>query len=98
MWRGSNVPGCIAARVLHGATQAVAFELDLRSYCDSVIDGDEIRGILNNSAVSGSNLAAHDTDIKAGGQHDANIKALLATLQKSVDEANQQLIAVCLAA
>ena len=89
---GTNLPGCIAAGVLHVASQAVQFELDLRSYCDSVIDSNEIRGILNNSTVIGANLAAHDTDIKAAlATHDADIKALLAILQKSVDEANQRL-------
>ena len=66
--------------------------MDLRGYCDSVIDGNEIRGILNNSNVIGANLASHDTDIKAGlAQHDVDIKALLAIVQKSVDEANQRL-------
>lgn len=68
------------------------FERDLRNYCDDVINGNEIRGILNNTTVIGSNFASHDTDIKAAlHQHDADIKALLATLQQSVDEANQRL-------
>ena len=89
---GTNLPACIVAGVLHVAAQATQFELDLRSYCDSVIDGNEIRGILNNSNVIGANLASHDTDIKAGlAQHDLDIKALLAIVQKSVDEANQRL-------
>jgi len=89
---GTNLPGCIAAGVLHVAAQATQFELDLRSYCDSVIDSNEIRGILNNTTVIGINLASHDADIKTAlAQHDTDIKALLAILQKSVDEANQRL-------
>jgi hypothetical protein len=89
---GSNLPACIIAGVLHEAVQAVNFERDLRNYCDGVINGNEIRGILNNSTVIGSNLASHDADIKAAlAQHDAEIKALLAIVQQSVDEANQRL-------
>jgi len=89
---GSNLPACIIAGVLHEAVQAVNFERDLRNYCDGVINGNEIRGILNNSTVIGSNLASHDADIKAAlAQHDADIKALLAIVQQSVDEANQRL-------
>jgi hypothetical protein len=89
---GTNLPGCIAAGVLHVASQAVQFELDLRSYCDSVIDGNEIRGILSNSTVIGANLASHDSDMKAAlASHDVDIKALLAILQNSVNEANQRL-------
>lgn len=89
---GSNLPACIIAGVLHEAVQAVNFERDLRNYCDGVINGNEIRGILNNSAVIGSNLASHDADIKAAlAQHDVDIKALLAIVQQSVDEANQRL-------
>jgi hypothetical protein len=42
--------------------------------------------------VLGANLASQDADIKAAlTQHDTDIKALLATLQASVDEANQRL-------
>lgn len=89
---GSNLPACIIAGVLHEAVQAVNFERDLRNYCDGVINGNEIRGILNNSTVIGSNLASHDADIKAAlAQHDVDIKALLAIVQQSVDEANQRL-------
>lgn len=100
---GSNLPACIIAGVLHEAVQAINFERDLRNYCDGVINGNEIRGILNNSTVIGSNLASHDDDIKSAlmthdseikaalAQHDADIKALLATLQRGVDEANQRL-------
>jgi hypothetical protein len=89
---GTNLPACIIAGVLHEAVQAIDFERDLRNYCDDVINGNEIRGILNNTSVIGANLASHDTDIKAAlAQHDADIKALLATLQKTVDEANQRL-------
>ena len=89
---GSNLPACIIAGVLHEAVQAIDFERDLRNYCDDVINGNEIRGTLNNTSVIGANLASHDTDMKAAlAQHDADIKVLLAALQNSVNEANQRL-------
>jgi hypothetical protein len=78
---GSNLPGCIVAGVLHEAVQGVNFERDLRNYCDGVIEGNETRGILKNTNLILNDLSAHD----------AEIKALLATLQRSVDEANQRL-------
>lgn len=77
---GTNLPACIAAGVLHEAAQAVSFELSLRAYCDDVINGNEIRGILDNTTVIHADLETHDADIKANlATHDADIKANLAT-------------------
>jgi hypothetical protein len=89
---GSNLPACIIAGALHEAVEAVRFESSLRAYCDDVINGNEIRGILKNTNLIDNDLLAHDTAIKlALAGHDADIKALLAKLQGSVDEANQRL-------
>lgn len=100
---GSNIPGCVAAGILHVAVQAVNFERDLRNYCDGVINGNETRGILKNTNLIDNDLALHDAGVKAAlashdadiktalATHDTEIKALLATLQKGVDEANQRL-------
>lgn len=90
---GSTAIPCAIAGVLHEAVQAINFERDLRSYCDGVIEGNETRGILKNTNLIDNDLAAHDATIKAAlSKHDQEIKALLATLQKSVDEANQRLM------
>jgi hypothetical protein len=89
---GSNLPACIIAGVLHEAVEAVNFESELRGYCDDVINGNEIRGILKNTNLIDNDLHDHDAAIKlALTTHDTDIKALLNQLQNSVDEANQRL-------
>ena len=87
---GSNLPACIIAGVLHEAVQGVNFERDLRNYCDGVIEGNETRGILKNTNLITERPFPRTSDSAALASR-AEIKALLATLQKSVDEANQRL-------
>ncbi len=81
----------LAADLAFTAAEGVTNHL---AFCDAAVDSAEIEGAYDRAGHIHTDLADHDTEIKAQlATHDADIKLLLGDIQDTVDE-NQRLIKI----
>ena len=87
---GAKTAACVAMGVAKGLSLAAAVVIDLADFCDSVIDGVEIKGTLDNTVHIHTDLTTHDSNCPASagngeqcsavtlteGTHEKNTKAL----------------------
>ncbi len=83
---GAKTAACVAMGVAKGLSLAAAVVIDLADFCDSVIDGVEIKGTLDNTVHIHTDLTTHDSNIDGDlAAHDTNIDGDLLLHDMNID-------------